>query len=257
MEFLKIKSLNEYKKVRNRDRKYLTGAHLKYIAIFVMALSHLAQSNFVYSLGVNYWLLADLFVFIGRIAMPLFCFFTVQAIIYTSDYKKYFLRMLIFAIVSEIPFDLAFHGNPFYLSSQNVIFTLLIGGLVIFLIDQISRTNKSFALKFVESTLVILAGAFLATFLKTDYSYKGVIAIALLYLGRYNRFLTCLAILIGFLFEFQVWGAVIPKSYGFVYLSIPLLMLYNGKKGKQNKWAFYIFYPAHLLVIYMLKLLIL
>ena len=76
-----------------------------------MLLSHLAQTDFLYDLDQKFTLIADLFVFLGRISMPIFCFFTVQAIIYTRNFKKYTLRMLIFALISEIPFDLALHRS--------------------------------------------------------------------------------------------------------------------------------------------------
>lgn len=97
----------------------------------------------------------------------------------------------------------------------------------------------------------------LGNILKTDYSYKGVLAIVLIYLTRNRKISTAIALFVGFFFELEVWGYVIEMTYGFVYLSIPLLMLYNGKKGKESKWLFYIFYPAHLLLIYFLKLFIL
>lgn len=95
----------------------------------------------------------------------------------------------------------------------------------------------------------------LASILQTDYESMGVLAIILIYLAKDSKFLTALAIIIGFAFEFAVGGYNIAISYGFVYLSLPLIMLYNGQRGKQNKWAFYVFYPAHLLIIYFLKLL--
>lgn len=257
MEIFKINSLEEYSKVWHRERPYFSGAHLKYIAIITMLLSHLAQSNFLYNMGQDYWMVADIFVFIGRIAMPIFCFFTVQAVIYTRDYRKYFLRMLIFALVSEIPFDLAIYGKPFVSYSQNAIFTLLLAGITIFAIQKLLQSQDNFLINIMGIFLLTILGMLLAFILKTDYSYKGVLAIVLLYLTRNNKIMTALALAIGFLFEFEVWGRVIPVTYGFVYLAIPLIMLYNGKKGNQNKWAFYIFYPAHLFIIYLLKLLIL
>lgn len=257
MEILKINSPEEYNKIWHRDRTYLTAAHLKYIAIFTMLLSHLAQTNFLFNFGERYWILSDIFVFIGRIAMPIFCFFTVQAVIYTKNHKKYFLRMLIFALISEIPFDLALYDQPLVLYSQNVIFTLLIAGLTIFLIHKILEVYDNIFVNIIGIFLLTISGMLLALVLRSDYSYNGVLAIVLLYLSRNNKIMTAIALAIGFLFEFEVWGSVISVTYGFVYLAIPLIMLYNGKKGNQNKWAFYIFYPAHLFIIYLLKLLIL
>lgn len=77
MEFLQYKTKEEYTKVWYRDRSYFSGAHLKYIAMIFMLLSHLAQTDFLYDLDQKFTLMTDLFVFLGRISMPIFCFFTV------------------------------------------------------------------------------------------------------------------------------------------------------------------------------------
>lgn len=257
MNVLEYKPKEVYTKVWYRQRSYLTGAHLKYIAMFFMLLSHLAQTGFIYGLGNKYYVLADIFVFLGRISMPIFCFFTVQAVIYTKDFRKYMLRMFIFSLISEIPFDLALYGTPFYWESQNVIFTLLMGAITIYGIDYLRKSNYNVVIKVLAGLLIIILARNLSLIMRTDYNVNGIVAIVLLYLAKDNKLLTALALLIAFYFEFRVFGYAIPISYGFVYLSIPLIMLYNGQKGKQNKWAFYIFYPAHLLLIYLLKLLIL
>lgn len=257
MNYLIYKDKDIYQKIWQRDREYLTGAHLKYIAMFLMLLSHLSQTRLLYELNTSYWTMADIFVFLGRISMPIFCFFTVQAVIYTKDIKRYFMRMLIFTLVSEIPFDLALYGSPFFIRNQNVIFTLLIGAAAIYLIDLLWKRDYNGPIKIAGIILVSIVAMILASVLQTDYGYKGVLAIILIYLAKDSKFLTALAIVVSFAFEFIVGGYNIPRSYGFVYLAIPLIMLYNGKRGKQNKWAFYIFYPAHLLVIYLLKLLFL
>lgn len=255
MANIDYKDKNNYTKTRLRNRKYLTSAHIKYIAMFTMFLSHLAQTGFLYDLGPDYWTMADIFVFLGRISMPIFCFFTVQAVIYTSNIKKYFMRMFIFALISEIPFDLAIHENLFYTDSQNVIFTLLIGALAIYFIDLLLKRDINLFIRIIGIILISVLFMLLASILQTDYEFMGVLAIILIYLAKDSKFLTALAIIIGFAFEFAIGGYRIAVSYGFVYLSVPLIMLYNGQRGKQNKWAFYIFYPAHLLIIYFLKLL--
>ena len=257
MNYLKYKVKEEYPKVWYRQRSYFTGAQLKYLAMFFMLLSHIAQTGFLYRMGREHYALADIFVSLGRIAMPIFCFFTVQAIIYTRDFKKYALRMLLFAIISEISFDLAIYEQPFYWDSQNVFFTLLIAAVVIYWIDYLWKSDYNPILKILAILIVVILGRNLSLIMRMDYSANGIIAIVLLYFAKDNKILTALALLVGFYFEFRVFGYAIPVTYGFVYLSIPFIMLYNGQRGKQNKWAFYIFYPAHLLFIYLLKLLIL
>lgn len=224
------------------DRKILTNGHLKFIACVIMLISHIAQTGLIYAIGYP-----DLYypmMVIGRIAFPIFCFFIVQGVILTSDIKKYLIRLFIFALISEIPFDLAFSGYIDF-ESQNVFFTLLLGGCLVFLIERIKETNFNIGIKIIISIILALGFSILSIILKTDYSYRGVIAILLIYLATYNKFLTIIAMLFAFYFEAHL--------HGFVYLSIPLIMLYNGQKGKQNKWAFYIFYPAHLLIIFIIK----
>lgn len=245
---------DEFKDIWYRDRTYLTGAHIKNIAMVLMLLSHLAQTGFLYQLNSICWTIADIFVFLGRISMPIFCFFTVQAIIHTKDIKKYFKRLLIFAIISEIPFNLAIFNSLFYPNSQNVMFTILIGALTIYFIDLFLNKDISLWLKIFAIIIISLIGSVLSYSLNVDYGYNAILAIIFLYLAKDNKYITVLAILIGFAFEFIVGGYSILRTYGFVYLSIPIIMLYNGQRGKQNKWTFYIFYPGHLLVIYLLKL---
>lgn len=251
-EIIKYKDSEDFLKHWYRKREHLTGADLKYIAIFAMLLSHISQTGYLYMFGENFYQMAASFTIIGRLAMPIFCFFTVQAIIFSKDIKKYFLRMLTFAIISEIPFDLAFSRNAFDWTHQNVIFTLLIAGLTIFAMDNIWKGKSHYIIKVIAMLAIGFLGSYIAEFMKTDYGAKGVFAIILLYLTKNNKILTLLALLWAFRFEFYMPGAFPAMTYGFVYLSIPLILLYNGQRGRQNKWLFYIFYPGHLLIIYFL-----
>ena len=183
------------------ERLYLTSGHLKVIACIAMFLSHLAQSGLLYMM--EFTKTADLFMLIGRISMPLFSFMAVQGIILSKNREKYLKRLFIFALVSEIPFDLAFSG-----------------------------------------------------FFMTDYDSRAIVVIGLMYLAKESRLLTAIAILIGFAFEARIGGDYLSIPY-MVYLSIPLIFLYNGKRGTYNKWYFYAFYPVHLILIYLLKIILL
>lgn len=239
-----------------RDRSYLTSYQLKLIAIVTMLLSHIAQTNFLYQLGTQYWKMADIFVVIGRIAMPIFCFLISQGIIFTSDRKKYIERLFIFALISEIPFDLAISGQ-ISMDQQNVFFTLGLGALATASIEKIRLSEDRKVFFYIEIFIVIAIAIFLSIILKSDYSHMGIIAILLIYFANTNKVYTAIAMLIAFAFEFYVGGYVIPVTRGVVYLSIPLVMLYNGKLGRKSKWFFYLFYPGHLLVLYLLKLIVL
>lgn len=236
------------------DRSFFTSGHLKIIACLTMFLSHLAQSYLLYILG--YIRIADLSMLIGRVAMPIYCFMVAQGMVLTKDKKSYLKRLFIFALVSEIPYDLAFRNTIFEYYNQNVIFTLFLGALLIYIWQVIE--DKSFKVYIKISLMLIIAilFCFLAQMMFTDYSYKGIIAISLLYLSFSNKYLTALVLFLSFYFEAYVTGYSLYIPF-IVYLSIPLILLYNGKRGKYSKYGFYLFYPGHLMLIYFLKLVLL
>lgn len=236
------------------DRSFFTSGHLKIIACLTMFLSHLAQSYLLYILG--YIRIADLSMLIGRVAMPIYCFMVAQGMLLTKDKKSYLKRLFIFALVSEIPYDLAFRNTIFEYYNQNVIFTLFLGALLIYIWQVIE--NKSYKVYIKISLMLIIAilFCFLAQMMFTDYSYKGIIAISLLYLTFSNKYLTALVLFLSFYFEAYVTGYSLYIPF-IVYLSIPLILLYNGKRGKYSKYGFYLFYPGHLMLIYFLKLVLL
>lgn len=215
-----------------------------------MLLSHLAQTGLVYSLG--YIRLADFFMLIGRLSMPIFSFLIAQGIGLSSDKKKYLLRLLIFALISEIAYDLAFRGNMLDFSNQNVFFSLFLGGFFAYTIGKVKSLFKN---KLISALLIgfsFIGISYISILIRSDYSYKAVFAIGLLYLFRKSRALSLLAVLIGFYFSAHTRGYILDIPY-MVYLSLPLIFLYNGKRGSYSKWAFYLFYPSHLLLIYLIK----
>jgi hypothetical protein len=169
--------------------------------------------------------------FIGRIAFPIFCFLLVEGFLRTSNVKKYALRLFLFALISEVPFDLAFKRSFFDMSGQNVFFTLLIGLLTLIAIKHF-ETNK------VLTLVSIFIGILAAQLLSTDYAGFGVIFILLLYLFRNNLKLRNVVCSIAILWEITAPLAFIPIS------------LYNGERGFKMKYFFYVFYPAHLLLLY-------
>lgn len=236
------------------DRPLLTSGHLKIIACGAMFLSHLAQSGLLYQMG--YTKSADLFMLIGRISMPLFCFMAVQGIILSKNREKYLQRLIIFAFISEIPFDLVIADSVFFIYSQNVFFSLFLGTFMVYLWEKIKESQLKTTFKIAFAIIVFLGIYFLAGFFMTDYDSRAIVAIGLLYLAKESRILTALAILIAFAFEAKIGGDYLSIPY-MVYLSIPLIFLYNGKRGTYNKWYFYAFYPVHLLIIYLLKIILL
>ena len=185
---------------------------------------------------------------IGRLAFPIYCFLLAEGFQKTHNVKKYLGRMLLFALISEIPFDLALSGRLWNTEYQNVFFTLFIGLMVIAglrLVDQrLAGTETWRKLAGVGLyAVIIVAGSVLALVLKTDYSFKGILAITVLYLFRSRR-------------KAQVWAGVIvfllmDGLEMIAALSFLLIWFYNGERGRQNKYFFYFFYPAHLLLLWL------
>lgn len=210
-----------------------------------MAIDHFAASIIYYKillpalsgpqglLQVSNWLIAyQIMRLIGRIAFPIFCFLLVEGFLHTSNRKKYAFRLFLFALISEFPFDLALFNKPVDWNYQNVFFTLLIGFLVIWAMDAAGKLRFQLPLQ----AAAVLAGGALAYVLKTDYDYKGIILIAVLYFFRYNRVLRTAVGCVSLLWEAPACLAFIPIN------------LYNGKRGLSLKYFFYAFYPAHLLL---------
>lgn len=186
---------------------------------------------------------------IGRLAFPIYCFLLVEGFQKTHDVKKYLGRMFLFALLSEVPFDLALSGKVWNAEYQNVFFTLLIGLLVItgLRLAEQRLTGTETVKKLLRvglDAVIILAGCALALILKTDYSFKGVLAITVLYLFRNRK-------------KAQIWGGVIifllmDGLEMLAAFSFILIWFYNGTRGKQNKYFFYFFYPVHLLLLWLI-----
>lgn len=180
---------------------------------------------------------------IGRLSFPLFCFLLVEGFQHTGNVKKYALRLGIFALLSEIPFDLAVYGCSFSLKGQNVFFTLFLGLLTLCAVDYFNQTLSAplQPLKYLPA----LTGMLLAHFFQTDYAALGILLIVVLYAFKNNRTWQCLL------------GAALTLFSSYTaFLAFFLIYFYNGKRGRQPfKYFFYAFYPLHLLLFYALRLL--
>ena len=205
------------------------GAVLKLIACLSMFIDHLGAVCFSGMMG---------FRIIGRLAFPIYCFLLVEGAVHTHDMKKYILRMGIFALISEVPFDLAFYHRLVYTGHQNVFFTLGLGLLAICFLEHLDIPDVLYKL------LVIIAAGLIAEFFNTDYGFTGIAVICVFYYLREQPQLKypIAAILLAAMGGVEVYA---------VLALIPIL-LYNGQRGRQTKvmqYGFYIFYPAHLLLL--------
>ena len=208
-----------------------TSFTLKLIAVITMLIDHIGAA-----LLPQYFFLRV----IGRLSFPIYCFLLVEGFYHTRDIKKYLSRMGLFAVISEVPFDLAFHDMVWCLEYQNVFFTLFLGLLMVYLLSRYLH---------VVAQLFIVSGAcLLAYVIHCDYSYMGILLILFFYLFRTDRLLQCASV---FLLNATSFSSV-QWVGGLALLPI---QLYNGKPGKYRwKFFFYLFYPVHLFIIYLIKI---
>lgn len=176
---------------------------------------------------------------VGRVAFPIFCFLLVEGFVHTSNRTKYKMRLFLFALLSEIPFNLAFRDSLKF-GTSNVFFTLF---LALLALDGLESSLHP-----VLRTLLVFVPAYLAQVLGSDYGASGVLLVVGLYLARGEK---AWAVLVGLL-SVVVFPAISLMSL----LAYAPICLYNGKRGLNLKYVFYAFYPVHLAGLYLVRLLI-
>lgn len=205
---------------------------LKMIAIVAMLLDHIGAV-----LLPQYIILR----MIGRIAYPIFAYTLAEGFVHTHDVKKYMMRMGILALLSEVPFDLAFFGKPLEFGHQNVFFTLFLGLVMMYLMSKAPITLRGLL-----CMAIIMA---LGEFLRTDYGMMGLFMIYWFYQYRDSKAVK--AVWIACINVFLMGGV-----QAFAVLALIPIALHNGKQGPKWKGFFYGFYPVHLLLIYLLSMIL-
>lgn len=223
---------------------------LKIIACFTMFIDHVGYIVFD---GHSSW-----FNYVGRLAFPIFAFQISEGYIHTHDVKKYLLRLILFAFISQIPF-LLFHSIINNELGLNVIFTLFLGLVAIIIYDKYN--------KFVGVFSAIIFGI-IAHFLNSDYSFYGVGITFLFYVFNKNKCLLAISFIIATLMQYSYlilgyynYGFEFLKNVFIIYLpyfictifSIIIILCYNKKKGPNTSYLFYLFYPLHMILIYILS----
>ncbi|MBS5989524.1 TraX family protein [Anaerococcus hydrogenalis] len=228
------------KKLKQIQEKYqINGAVLKYIAFISMFIDHFNKAIITPYLNYQQPLVAisTIFDIIGRIAFPIFAFMIVEGFYKTKSRGKYLRNLLIFAIISEIPYDM-FQSKVFINNrSQNIMWALALGLLTLIIVDKLKGKIKNKYTWLILSILVVGVNAIIATLLSFDYDYYSIIIIFILYLFYDKR-------LVGSLISYLV---IIKEVYAI--LGFAVINFYNGEKGKQNKLFNYLFYPVHLLIL--------
>lgn len=215
----------------------LSGSALKLIAMAAMVIDHVALIFFCNN--PEHTTIYELMRTIGRISYPVFAFLVVEGYLHTHDFGRYAKRLLYFAIVSEIPWQLINHDG-----SHNVLFTLLAGLFVLYMIEHWHTTNINISL------FAIITGVLLI-YIHTDYDWRGLLLILIFYLFKKDP-----------LFQ-TVFGILVMSFYGFTgaLLASMVINAYNGHRGfiqgDLGKHLVYLFYPCHLLLLWTVGVMIL
>ena len=191
---------------------------------------------------------------------------TVEGYFHTRNFKRYALRMLVFALLSEIPFDLMYGGTWFYPVHQNVIWTLLFGLLGIRVMEKARETGKPWCYVLACAGITIL-GAALGTVGMVDYYGMGVLTVFVFYFFRGKEWWKLLGQILalywlnvqmlgGQLYPVSVFGTEFEFcQQGLALLALVPIWFYHGRQGYHGKafqYACYAFYPVHMLVLALL-----
>lgn len=215
---------------------------IKCIACITMLLDHIKYSGPIFQNVLT--------TYLGRLSFPLFAFLAAESYCHTSNLKRYYKRLFIFGLISQVPF-MFFRTLVGEWKMLNIMFTLLLG---IFSINIYDKINK----KYISIPLVILM-IVIGEFIKVDYGWLGVLTVFLMYLLRNKKML--LPLIYGitvFVYYYSICGykyiftTRIVLSILFTWSSTFIINKYNGEKGKSMKYFFYWFYPVHMVGVYLL-----
>lgn len=203
---------------------------------------------------------------IGRIAFPIFAFMIVEGFFNTHNRKKYALRLFIFALLSEIPFNLMYSSHIFYPFHQNVLWTFLIGLGCMAVIEHVKKQGVLWK-TIGASICIVFCGSLLGLLLMVDYLHFGVLTVMVFYFFRGHKWYHGVGQLIGLVYihaclmdglEYAITifhhTLFLPQQALAVLALIPI-WLYNGKQGPHSKkiqFCYYSFYPVHMLILALL-----
>lgn len=225
--------------------RILNGFCLKLIAVCTMLVDHMGATLFPFTP----WLRC-----VGRVAFPIFCFLIAEGCVHTHDRRKYALRLLVFAVLSEVPFNLMLGGALWYPYAQNVLWTLLAGALVCWVMDWALRERT--ALSFVLTVAAMAAAFVLLELAATDYGGWGMLLVAAFYAVRrtpnspavkmlaqtFGLAVFAVGVMNGRVITIELWALV----------ALLPIWCYNGRRGYSNRavqYGFYAFYPVHILIL--------
>ena len=231
----------------------LTSLSLHILAMVLMLLDHL----WLVLPGNVAWMTC-----LGRLAFPIFAFLTVEGFFHTKNLKRYMGRMLLFALLSELPFNLMMTGGLVYPFHQNVLWSFLIGLWLMWINEKAKATKKPW-ISVVAGAGTVVLGIVLGTFSMVDYGYVGVLTVLMFYFLRGEEWwhhAGQLLVLVylnkqlgGVSYEITLFGAkFFFQQQSLAVLALIPIWLYQGKQGLHNKtlqFSYYAFYPVHMLII--------
>ena len=234
-----------------------TSATLHILAMAFMLCDHLWGTI----VSGNEWLTC-----IGRLALPIFAFLLVEGYFHTKNLKKYAGRLFIFALISEIPFNLMMGGSIFFPIHQNILFSFLIALGLIHLNEKAKATEK-ISLRILTGGGTVILGAVLGLLTMVDFYHAGILTVLVFYFFRGRKWwcyagqFLCLAyinfeLLGGLVYEFASF--TFPQQ-GFALFALIFIWLYHGKQGYHSKpfqYFCYAFYPLHMMVLALLRILL-
>jgi hypothetical protein len=226
----------------------LSANVIKYIAIVAMLIDHIAWC-FVDSTS----LLGQIMHIIGRITAPVMCYFIAEGYYKTSNLNKYIGRLAIFSVISYFAYTFVHTGHFFALYSFGVILTLMLGLVALAFCKS---EDKPLPVKIIITIILCLVSTI------GDWAIFGVLYVLAFGLNHNNfkkqllwfSIVSVSMVALSLLTNIKVW--YLNLFHLGVFLAVPLIYFYNGKRGKGgkfNKWVFYIFYPLHLIILGLFK----
>lgn len=239
--------------------KCLNALDLKLFAMFFMLCDHMWATVIP-----GHTFLTN----IGRMAFPIFAFQIAEGFCKTRNFEKYLGRIFIFALISEVPFNLMYSGSIFFPFHQNVLFTFALALLFLRFIDSAKR--KGPVLYIAAIVFSVFIGYFAGFITFVDYFGYGILTVILFYVfreGRYSHIMQLLGMIIingfmmnGMVLRYDLFGIHISfPQQGIAVFSLILIWMYNEKHGPDSKairLLTYAFYPAHILILYIIARLI-
>lgn len=249
------------KPLLNKSKSGISSSTIKIIAVVAMTLDHFAwmvtdmqlrtrgmdsypdlAASYYLSAYENLYTVSYAFHIIGRMAFPLFVFLVVEGVHHTGNFRRYLGSMLGFAVLAEIPYNLMYGGKIFAPGGQNTLFTLVLCMIAVYAIEKLRG-------RWLSAGAIVAVCTLSAGLLNVDYGFKAVI----------------MACIMEVLFEKKVLGFSLGCAFMGLFnpwefcclAAAPLIKLYNGERGLKLKYMFYIYYPLHIVIIYIIARLVL